>query len=312
MRILVTGATGFVGGAVLPALSAAGHTPIAAVRRAPPMNVASQQVGSIGPDTDWSAALKDIDAVVHLAGRAHRRDGASENDYQKVNAAGTERLAAMAATAGVRRLIFVSTIKVHGERTPDGGPPFRETDIPAPDDAYARSKLAGEHALEAIADGSAMASVILRPPLVYGPKAPANFRALVDLCDRAPPLPLASIRNRRSLIAVGNLAAAIVACLDHPAAPGRIFPVCDGEDLSTPELVRRIAKSLGRPARLFPCPVSWLRLAGTITGKRAAVQRLTESLAVDGSAICKALDWQPPLSVDAALAETAKAWRAHG
>ena len=312
MRVLVTGATGFVASAVIPALEAAGHVPVAAVRRADGLAVPARRIGDIGPKTDWTSALSDMDAVVHLAGVAHRMAGESDDVYERVNGAGTACLAECAAAASIRHLVFVSTIKVHGESTPYSGPPFRDTDNPSPEDAYARSKLAGERALLAVAERSGMAATVLRPPLVYGPGAPANFQALMRACDKALPLPLASVRNRRSLLAASNLAAAISACLGNQAAVGRVFPVCDGEDVSTPELIRRIAFALNRPARLLPCPLAVIRGAGALAGHGPTVRRLTDSLAVDGSAIRDALGWDPPLSLDAALAETAAAWRYEG
>ncbi len=312
MQVLVTGATGFIAAAVIPALQAAGHQPVAAVRRKTSLKLPLRYVGDIGPETDWSEALAEIDAVVHLAGLAHRVDGESEHAFDRINGAGTARLSESAASAGVRRFVFVSSIKVHGEYTPADGPPFCDTDTPAPSDAYARSKLAGEKALLGSAEGSGMTATIIRPPLVYGPGVPANFRSLMHVCDRGLPLPLASVRNRRSLIASANLASAITACLEKPAAAGRIFPLCDGEDFSTPGLIRAICNALGRPSRLFPFPVSLLRLAGTLTGRGPAVQRLTESLAVDASAIRGTLGWRPPFSVSAALAETAAEWRTEG
>ncbi|MEX2644555.1 MAG: NAD-dependent epimerase/dehydratase family protein, partial [Acetobacterales bacterium] len=220
MRVLVTGATGFVGRAVVPALLRAGHDPVAAVRRDKPGHTAdgvpAVRIADIGPATEWRSALAGVDAVVHLAAWAHR-PGAdpreAERECARINAAGTARLASEAAAAGVRRLVYVSTVKVHGERSP-ASRPFTEADAPAPEDAYGRSKLAGERAGADIAAGGGLETVTLRPPLVYGPGVPANFRALIRLCERRPPLPFASIRNRRSLVYVGNLADAVVRALE--------------------------------------------------------------------------------------------------
>jgi nucleoside-diphosphate-sugar epimerase len=295
-----------VGRALLPVLAARGMECVAAVRRGTvPGAGRVVAVGDIGAGTDWGAALAGCDAVVHLAARVHvMRESAPDPvaAFRAVNTAGTGRLARAAVAAGVKRLVFLSSVKVHGEDS--GARAFGERDEPAPADAYALSKWEAELELARVAAGTGLAVTVLRPPLVYGPGAGGNFARLVSALRRGLPLPFASIRNRRSLVYVENLADAIAACLREPAAAGRTFLVSDGEDLSTPELLRRCARAMGVRARLLPCPPALLRAAGTLTGRRAAVERLTGSLAVDSGAIRAALHWRPPFTVDEALART--------
>ncbi len=269
-------------------------------------------VGDIGPATDWRQALQGIDAIVHLAARVHvMRDDSSDPlaEHRRVNRDGTRRLAEQAARAGVRRLVFLSTVKVHGERSVDR--PFTEDDDPSPQDPYAISKWEAEQALHEVASRARLETVVLRPPLVYGPDVKGNFLTLLNLCRKGVPLPIGSVRNRRSLLAVGNLADAIRACVAAPAAAGQAFLVRDGEDLATPELVRRIGRALGRPARLVPVPVPLLRLAGMTPGLGGTIGRLLDSLAVDDRKLRRTLGWTPPLTMEAALAATA-AWFAGG
>ena len=302
-RVVVTGAAGFVGRTLCPMLAAAGHEVSAITRDAIP---------EIGPDTDWNTALAGAGAVVHLAARVHVTEEPAADPltaHRRINTLGTRHLAEAALAAGVRRMVFVSTIKVNGENTPLE--PFRATDVAAPRDPYGISKREAEQALFQVAGESAMEAVVLRPPLVYGPGVKGNFLSLLRVCSKAPPLPLARVANRRSLIYVGNLADAILRCLTHPAAAGRTFLVSDGEALSTPELVRRVAAALGRPARLFPVPPALLRLAGRLTGKSSAVERLLDSLAVDDREIRQVLDWNPPFSMSRGLQETATWFTSH-
>jgi len=308
-RVLVTGATGFVGGAVLAALRRAGHAPVAAIRRAgAPADAECRPVGEIGPDTDWRAALAGIDAVIHLAARVHlMRDHAADPDaaFRRVNTEGTRRLAEEAAAVGVGRLVFLSSVKAAAEGS---ARPLSERDPPAPRDAYGRSKLAAEAALSGVAAAGRLDVVTLRPPLVYGPGAQGNFRALVGLCRRGVPLPLGAVDNRRSLVALGNLAdAAVCAATAPPAGPGhRLYYVRDGEDLSTAELVRRLRRALGRPPRLLAAPPGLLRGLARLAGRGAAADRLLGSLQVDDTAFRRDFGWTPPLTVDAALAEVAE------
>jgi len=308
---LVTGATGFVGRALVLRLLAEGRAVRAAVRRANaplPAGVETVSVPDIGPDTDWSAALIGVDAVVHLAARAHVLDASSRDAfeaYRAVNSLAALRLAERAAAAGVRRFVFMSSARVHGARTTDT--PFTESSPLAAEDPYGRSKGEAEIGLAERARGTALETVVLRPPLVYGPGARGNFARLVGLVARGVPLPLGAVHNRRSLIGLDNLVDVIVRCLDDPAAAGGTFLVSDGEDLSTPELVRRIARALGRPARLFPLPPSLLRLGGALVGRGDDVVRLLDDFVVDASHIGRTLGWTPPVPLDRGLARAVAA-----
>jgi UDP-glucose 4-epimerase len=309
MRVLVTGASGFIGGRLCARLRRDGVEVRAALRR--PAAVPGAEcvaVGEVGPATDWRPALRGVDVVVHLAGRAHvMREEAADPlaEYRRVNVEGTRRLAQQAAEAGVRRVVFVSSIKVNGEATPPGAA-FRAEDDPAPRDPYGVSKREAE---EALAGVPGIQTVTVRPPLVYGPGVRANFRRLMQAVARGVPLPLGAVRNRRSLVYVDNLADALAVCATHPEAAGQVFLVSDGPALSTAELVRGVARALGRPARLLPVPAAALRAAGRLAGVRGAVERLCGSLVVDDGPIRRRLGWTPPHAVEAALAATARAFR---
>lgn len=251
--------------------------------------------------------MSEVDCVVHLAARTHvLRD--TDVDmlaaYRRVNVEGTRRLAQAAARSGVRRLVFVSSIKVNGEATVDQ--PFTENDTPRPEDAYGISKWEAERAMSQIAADTGMEAVVLRPPLVYGPGVKGNLLQLLRVVARGWPLPLASIRNRRSLIFVGNLVEAIMAAAASPAASGNTYLVSDGEDVSTPELVRALARALNVPARLVPCPAVLLKCAARVIGRSDAAARLTGSLQVDSSNIRRQLGWRPHATLAAGLAETAR------
>ncbi len=306
MKILVTGASGFVGGPVCRALAAAGHQVTGAVRRdtALPAGVAACRVGELGPDTDWRPALAGSETVVHLAARAHvMREEAGDPLalFRRVNRDGAVALAEQAAAAGARRMVFVSSIKVNGEATAPGRP-FRATDAPAPCDPYGVAKAEAEERLATIAARTGLELVIVRPPLVHGPGVKGNLASLLGLLERGLPLPLASVDNRRSLVGVGNLADLLRVCLDHPAAAGQTLLARDDPDLSTPDLIRRLATALGRPARLLPCPPALLAgLAGAV-GRGAVAKRLLGSLAVDDGPTRALLGWVPPVNIESGLA----------
>ncbi|MFQ5954451.1 MAG: NAD-dependent epimerase/dehydratase family protein [Kiloniellales bacterium] len=311
MRILVTGASGFIGRVLVRRLAEAGHRPIAATRGPTLPELECRSVGELGPGTDWSAALEGADMVVHLAARAHlMRDPAPDPAaaYHTANVAGTRCLAEAAARVGLGRLVFLSTAKVHGEATPPNRP-FQDADPAAPRDPYAVSKWQAERALAEVAADTRLEVVVLRSPLVYGPGVRANFRALLRLCDGPWPLPFGGVDNRRSLIFVDNLADAVRRALEHPAAAGGSFLVSDAEAMSTPALIRRLRQGLGRPARLLAVPPASLRLVGRLPGAGAAIDRLTGSLAVDSGGIERALDWRPPVAAEQGLLLTAKAYR---
>ena len=266
-------------------------------------------MGDIGPDTDWSAALQGVGTVVHLAARVHvMHDTAADllAEFRRVNVDGTRLLARMAAAAGVQRLLFLSSIKVNGESTRR---PFTEADAPRPEDAYGISKWEAELALIQVARDAGMQWVILRAPLIYGPGVGANFLRLTHAVARRAPLPLGAIDNRRSLLYVGNLVDGIRVCLSHPGARDQVLLLSDGEDVSSADLVRRLAAALQVRPRLLPVPVPLLRIAGRLTGGAAAVERLSGSLQVDSSRIRAALGWAPPFSLDEGLAETARWYR---
>ncbi|WP_263146533.1 NAD-dependent epimerase/dehydratase family protein [Pseudomonas sp. RIT-PI-AD] len=298
---LVTGANGFVGRTLCERLVAEGWQVRRAMRRAEPGHDCIG-VGDIDGATDWSSALAGVATIVHTAGCAHvlKPDGRDmEAEYRTINVDGTLNLARQAMAAGVRRFVFVSSIKVNGESTRPGAP-FTPFDRPAPEDAYGRSKWEAEQGLRALCEGSAMEFVIVRPPLVYGPGVRANFAALIRLVRSGLPLPLGRLDNRRSLVALDNLVDLLVLCLRHPAAAGQTFLVRDGEDLSTTELVRRLAVATERPSRLLPMP-GFAQRAMLLLGQDRLHKRLYGSLQVDDSATRERLGWQPGLSVDQGL-----------
>ncbi len=312
MRVLVTGASGFVGRRLCVALKTSGHAVHAAVRghaRVKGMDLDGVlQVADIGPDTDWGSHLGGFDAVVHLAARVHVMSETAADPldaFRRVNVDGTQRLADAAAAAGVARLIFLSTVKVVGESTTDR--PFSESDPLHPEDPYGVSKMEAEAALAQIAFATPMTAITLRPPLVYGPGVKGNFLSLLGAVHRGLPLPLGAIDNRRSLIHLDNLVSAIIAAIQTRNLASNAYLVRDGEDLSTPSLVRGLAQALGRPARLLPIPPWMLRLAGRLTGRSGTIDRLLGSLQVDDTAFRRDTGWTPGVSVVQGLADTA-AW----
>ena len=259
-------------------------------------------------DTSLSLALKGIDVVIHCAGRAHLLNDNSKNafnEFRKVNVDITLNLAHAAVNSGVKRFIFLSSIGVNGNLSAS---PFTEKNTPSPVEGYAFSKLEAEQGLQKIAASSGMEVVIIRPPLVYGPGAPGNFRRLIGAVSEGRVLPLGLVHNKRSFVALDNLVDLIITCIDHPAAANQIFLVSDGEDLSTTELLRRVGHALGKPAKLLPVPAWIISLAATLIGKRDVSQRLLGSLQVDISKTRDLLGWVPPVSVDEALQKTAQSF----
>ena len=306
MRVLVTGSSGFVGRAIMPLLLRRGHQPVEAVRRAqekPDGRLTTVVVGDIDGTTGWSKALQGVEAVIHLAARVHVMRDSAENPVDKfrcVNTEGTLNLARQATTAGVRRFIYLSSIKVNGETTVPNRP-FTPNDLAAPQDPYGISKHEAEVGLREIVRTTEMQVVIIRPTLVYGKDAKGNFKSLMSIVARCVPLPLASIHNLRSFVGIDNLVDFIITCLERPAAANETFLVSDGEDLSTPDLIKRMARAMNRPARLMPVPVWALKAGASLIGKGDAVQRLCGNLQVDISKARSLLGWVPPVSVDEGL-----------
>lgn len=304
MDILVTGASGFVGRRLLQRLSNRPDTHLrAAVRRADATFGASielARVADLGPDTEWATALAGIDVVVHSAARVHvmsETSGDPLSEFRRVNVEGTLRLARQAVEAGVKRFVFISSIKVNGEETVPGRP-FTADDRPAPLDAYGQSKHEAEQGLLDLALQSAMEVVIIRPVLIYGPGVKANFRSMMNWLNKGVPLPLGAIDNRRSLVGIDNLVDLVACCLAHPAAANQVFLVSDGHDLSTSDMLRAMGRALGRTARLLPVPAGWLRGAANVLGKGQVSQRLCGSLQVDIEKNKRLLNWTPPHSVE--------------
>jgi nucleoside-diphosphate-sugar epimerase len=307
-RILLTGSTGFLGRALIRRFCIDGLFSLRAAYRKEcqslPKDIEAVRIGDLGSDTNWNHATENIDIVIHTAARVHIfNDDAQDSlhEYRKVNVAGSLSLARQAVDDGVKRFIFISTIKVNGESTQKDHPYTLES-VPAPIDPYGISKYEAEEGLSRLSQNTGMELTIIRPPLIYGPGVRANFLHLLHAIAGGVPLPLGSIRNRRSMIALDNLVDLIVNCTDHPAAANQIFLASDGEDLSTPDLIRRMARAMGRPARLYPVPPSLLIAGACLLGKRDVAQRLCSSLQVDISKARELLGWKPPISVDDGLA----------
>ncbi|MBO9552007.1 SDR family oxidoreductase [Pseudomonas sp.] len=313
-KVFLTGATGFVGNAVMRRLQVEGREVIAAVRKGGaelPASVRSVSFTSFEHDNDWEGALSECDVVVHSAARVHVMND-TETDplaaFRRVNVQGTVALARQAISAGVKRFVFISSIKVNGEGTKPGKP-YTADDVPMPQDPYGVSKMEAEEALRKLAAESGLEVVIIRPVLVYGPGVKANFLNMMRWLDRGVPLPFGAIDNRRSLVALDNLVDLIVTCIEHPAARNQTFLVSDGEDLSTTALLRRMAQALGKSARLLPVP-AWVLSAGAKSlGKAALSQRLCGSLQVDILKTRELLGWHPPVNVDAALLAAARRYQ---
>jgi nucleoside-diphosphate-sugar epimerase len=310
MKVLVTGASGFVGSALCAHLALEDYAVIGAVRGIPqkPLpGVEYRNVSSMNASKDWREALADINVVVHCAARVHVMSETSVDPlalFREVNVKGTLCLAEQAVDSGVKRFIYISSIKVNGEAT--CGHPFKADDTPAPKDPYGISKWEAEQVLWEIAEKTGLEIVIVRPPLVYGPGVRANFLRLMKWIMSGVPLPLGAINNRRSMVALDNLVDLVKNCLNNPQAINQVFLISDGDDLSTKTLFQRTAISLGKPARLVYIPVSVLWTIARIFGKSSIAERICGSLQVDISKTRHRLNWSPPVAVDAALRKTAK------
>lgn len=307
LNVLVTGASGFVGEAlVLHLLVGKRFCPVAAARGATRLHGLCRVLPFDLTRTKVLPAFDDVQVVVHAAARVHvMREEAADAlaEFRDVNVQGALKLARQAAESGVKRFIFISSIKVNGEGTTNGDV-FRADDRPSPADAYGISKCEAEEALTQFGRETGMEIVIIRPPLVYGPGVKANFMSMLGWLRRGVPLPLGGVRNRRSLVSIGNLISLIVTCIDHPAAANQVFLVSDGEDLSTSQLLSRLSRIFGRRARLLPVPEWLLKLAASMFGMQAVAQRLCGSLRVDIDKNRELLGWLPPVSVDCAMRQT--------
>lgn len=310
--VLLTGATGFVGAALIERLARMGDGRIRACTRDAsavfPATVETFVIDDLSSQTCWDHAFDSVSVVVHAAARVHVMNETAADplrEFRRVNVDGTLHLARCAARAGVRRFVFISSIKVNGEATLPGQA-FSESDVPAPSDPYGISKLEAEQGLFALAQETGMQVVVVRPPLVYGPGVGANFLSMMRWLRRGVPLPLGAIQNRRSLVALGNLADLVAVCAEHPAAANQVWLAADGEDLSTSQLLRRMGQALGKPARLLPVPAWMLGAVCAVIGKRGFAQRLCGSLQVDISKARQLLGWVPPLSVDEGLRRAAR------
>jgi nucleoside-diphosphate-sugar epimerase len=305
MKVLVTGANGFVGLAVLQRLNVmCGLQSVGCVRRAAGLTGTTiVEVGDLNAQSDWSLALAGAHAVVHLAARVHIMQETEIDPlsaFRAVNVEGTLNLARQAAASGVKRFVFISSVKVNGESTQPGRA-FSEADTPNPQDAYGQSKHEAEQGLRQLSADTGMEVVIIRPPLVYGPGVKANFATLMRAVQRGWPLPLGALHNQRSLAALDNLVDFIITCITHPQAANQTFLVSDGQDLSTTELVRGMAQAFGVPSRLLPVPVWALQAGALLMGNGDAVQRLCGNLQVDASKARNLLGWMPPVSVEEGL-----------
>ena len=308
-RILITGVTGFIGIPLVNTLRTQGHILSGTTRKtgvvSGPNGIPLHKIPEISINTDWSNIISGAEVVIHLAARVHIMKDQSRNPieaFRRVNTLGTKALALQAANAGIKRFIFLSSVKVAGEVSPSDG--FKESGPISPNDPYSISKYEAEQELLKIAQRSSMEVVIIRPPLVYGPNVKGNFLSLLKLAKRNYPLPLSSINNKRSLIFVDNLTDAITKAVDHPKAGNEIFFLRDKENLSTTELINKMSRAFGTKSRMFNIPQKYLYLLGKITGNTEIVKRLTQTLTVDSTKIRSDLNWSPPFQSDDGIEKT--------
>lgn len=306
-RILITGVNGFLGRALLDQLNMSQPFNVRGAGRSSGRNfISDYHFADLGADVNWCPIVTGVYAVIHCAARVHiMQDSATDPlaEFRRINVDGTLALARQAAAVGVKRFIFISSIKVNGEST-HPGEPFLESDLASPEDPYGVSKWEAEQGLRTLAETTGMAVVIIRPPLVYGPGVKGNFLNLLKLARSGLPLPLGSIHNQRSMIYLGNLVDLIIKCIDHPAAINQTFLASDGRDLSTTELLQLLRRAMNLPARLLPVPQSLLLLLGRLTGRAALIDRLCGSLQVDIHKARTLLDWTPPYTVEDGIQET--------
>jgi UDP-glucose 4-epimerase len=310
MKILVTGATGFIGNKLCQALSMRGDAVVAVSRRQVAIDTNITVINKVlSKDTDWQDCLKDVDVVIHLAGRAHVMNDVSENPYQAyadINIDATKQLAEQAALFGVKRFIYLSSIKVNGERTKDVA--FSETDSPQPEDDYGITKCEAEKVLNNIAIQTGMDVVIIRPPLVYGAGVKANFKSLIKLAQLNIPLPFGAIDNKRSLVFIENLIDFILLCTHHPNAANQTFLISDDDDVSTTRLIQYIKEASGKRPLLIPVPQSWLRFVFQLIGKSFLSDRLLGNLQVDITKAKTLLNWKPPFTLEQGINKTIEAY----
>ncbi|MEH6557756.1 MAG: NAD-dependent epimerase/dehydratase family protein [Oceanicoccus sp.] len=300
MNILITGANGFVGKQLQPLLEEQGHQLLLATRNARQHAHTTLAIGNIDTFDEWDDCLSGVDVIIHLAARVHQMDDEDKELYQRTNVDATTRLAEAAIRCGVKRFIFLSTIKVNGEDTSDGLP-FSAADLPAPIGAYGNSKFQAEEALKALLDDREMALVVIRPPLVYGPGVKANFLRLVSLANSGVMLPFAGIHNHRDMVSANNLCDLIATCVDHPRAAGKTFLISDGIPYSTADIIRSVRLVAGFPERLFYCPPVWLKWLLTLSGKKDVSDRLFGSLEIDISDTVETLSWTPKYTLEHTL-----------
>lgn len=314
MRIFVTGATGFVGKALINELLSAGHNIVAGVRNYSmelPVEVEQQQIGDLSLLSEQNTiidTLKKIDVVIHTAARVHiMQDKAADplTEFRKMNVNATLSLAKQSVSAGVKRFVFISSIKVNGEST-NNRQAFRETDKPAPEDAYGQSKLEAEQFLFEIGQTMPMEVVVIRSPLIYGPGVKANFASMIKIIKKGIPLPFGAIHNERSILAIDNLVDFLRLCIVHPAAANQVFLMADGKDVSTTELVTKIAKAYQRPVRLIPVPASWMIFIAKLTNKNNISDRLFGNLQIDITKAQQLLGWKPVVSMEQQLNKMAE------